>query len=44
MSIRIKIKCQQCGEWKKIKLMNGEKRKKVCDNCLGIKYKEDIII
>lgn len=44
MSKRVIIKCQQCGNWKKIKVMNGEKRKKVCNNCLGMKYKEEDII
>lgn len=34
MPKRILIKCIECGEWRNIKVMHGEKRKKICERCL----------
>jgi predicted nucleic-acid-binding Zn-ribbon protein len=34
MSKWLKIKCQQCGEWKNIKILPGSKQKKMCNRCL----------
>jgi len=39
MSKWFNIKCIQCGEHRKVKIMNGDKLKKVCSKCMSVREK-----